>query len=200
MPRSNLPAGHRRREGTHPLLEEGDGRVVDAVADRQLDAEMGLGGGYNQMEASELEGHLPVGAEEDEPGELVCSGWVFGGLHSVDHDPRSRVCSRGRSPERGEVLRENLVGAVEDPNPQGAHPTLVVEIRIGQVEGKRYRVLARSDGLEGALGDDEGGLAVGEGRLEDALRVERLVQQAAATADDRRVAEGAGDRFGDAVP
>src|SRR5262249_24565994 len=85
-------------------------------------------------------------------------------------------------------------------NPEGAHPTLVVEIRIGQVEGEHYRVLARSDGLDGAFGDDEGGLAVGEGWLEGALRVEGLVQQVAATADDRRVAEGAGDRFGDAIP
>src|SRR5439155_14070230 len=105
MPRSNLPAGHRRREGTHPLLEEGDGRVVDAVADRQLDAEMGLGGGYNQVEARELEGHLPVGAEEDELGELVCIGRVLGRLHLVDGDPRFRVCSRGPGPQRGEVLR-----------------------------------------------------------------------------------------------
>src|SRR5947208_15845535 len=114
MPRSNLPAGHRRREGTHPLLEEGDGRVVDAVADRQLDAEMGLGGGYNQMEARELEGHLPVGAEESEPGELVCSRWAFGGVHPVDNDPRSRACSRRRTRERGAVLWENLVRTVAE--------------------------------------------------------------------------------------
>src|SRR6266404_6154913 len=70
MPRSNLPAGHRRREGTHPLLEEGDGRVVDAVADRLLDAEMGLGGGYNQVEARELEGRLPQLQREDDPQAL----------------------------------------------------------------------------------------------------------------------------------